>query len=174
MPRKKFRPIPPINPESLAKFWQHITVLNGDRCWLWSGRTAPGGYGIFSIGRLYYRASRIMVFIVTGSDPGPLWALHSCDNPPCVSPFHLFIGNHIDNMNDAVHKGRMASGQNHGLRRHPERAARGERHGGCKLTAAQVLEIRSRTGTEVNLAEEFGISRSMVGLIRRRGKWAHI
>jgi hypothetical protein len=34
-------------------------------------------------------------------------ACHSCDNPPCCNPDHLFVGSRLDNIMDAVSKGRV-------------------------------------------------------------------
>lgn len=31
---------------------------------------------------------------------------HSCDNPPCVRPDHLFQGEAVDNVEDSIRKGR--------------------------------------------------------------------
>ncbi len=42
--------------------------------------------------------------ITRGSLRG-LWALHKCDNPPCVNPHHLHIGTDEINHQDACARG---------------------------------------------------------------------
>ena len=50
----------------------------------------------------------------------------------------------------------------------------GERNGMVKLTVAQVLDIFRSEGLEDQVAKRFGISRALVGLIRRRQRWASV
>ncbi len=108
--------------------------------------------------------------------PDDIDVLHSCDNPPCVRPDHLFAGTQQDNALDASRKGRLATGAANGAVLHPERLPRGEHHGGAKLDTATVMEIRCRWpgDRQVDLAAEFGIAQTTVSKIVRGEKWAHV
>jgi hypothetical protein len=126
--------------------------------------------------------------------------LHHCDNPPCVRPDHLFLGDAIANNADKVRKGRQSRGDQHdsrtrpeclargdrnGRRLHPERYAhvkssgvRGEAHGMARLTTEQVRAIRAkyqpRRVTIAQLAQEFGVSTHTIQAILSRRLWAHV
>ena len=76
--------------------------MDGDDCWLWEGCIDRRGYG--RIGR--ERAHRRMWQSCHGPIPAGMFVCHTCDNPPCVRPDHLFLGTHTDNMRDMVSKGR--------------------------------------------------------------------
>ena len=52
--------------------------------------------------------------------------------------------------------------------------ARGERVGGAKLTAEQVLAIREDTRTLKQIASSYGVHFSLISLIRKRKVWAHV
>lgn len=83
-----------------------------DACWPWRGARfeARGGYGQLTItrrGRVrQLRANRLALFF-DGRDPGRLGGLHSCDNPPCCNPAHLFVGDDAVNHTDKAAKGRV-------------------------------------------------------------------
>lgn len=49
----------------------------------------------------------MLLELVTGEESDGRFALHSCDNPPCVNPAHLRWGSHADNMTDAADRGRI-------------------------------------------------------------------
>lgn len=91
------------------KFWAMITTgIDPDDCWDWIGSKSSSGYGYLShpeLGRIPVIASR-MSYMIHFDDPGELFVLHRCDNPPCVNPRHLFLGTQKDNIRDMMIKGR--------------------------------------------------------------------
>lgn len=59
------------------------------------------------VGGKWKKAHRIALFGSHDVD-NPLMACHSCDNPICVNPAHLFPGVALDNVRDMISKGRAA------------------------------------------------------------------
>lgn len=98
---------------TLARLFEIGKVEQVGDCVEWRSRTVGSrGYGIISpaSARLLgtRRASRAAVLLATGTlPPSELEVCHSCDNPPCINPEHLFVGTHGDNMQDAITKGRL-------------------------------------------------------------------
>lgn len=91
------------------RFWKH--VQKSDDCWSWIGSKSRDGYGTFSAtpGKLTMLAHRFSYQLHHGSLPD-IEICHTCDNPSCVRPDHLFAGTHLENMHDAVAKGRLGRG----------------------------------------------------------------
>jgi hypothetical protein len=87
-----------------ARFW--VKVKQTDYCWNWEGGTNGDGYGIFRIKEDTRLAHRISFQIISGSIPDNINVCHTCDNPKCVNPDHLFTGTQKDNMLDKMRKGR--------------------------------------------------------------------
>jgi len=171
------------------RFWSKVEKTDG--CWLWRGAIDGKGYGNFKLGKRVEYAHRVAYSIANG------WTMswdgyssktnvcHTCDNPGCVRPDHLFLGTHSDNMRDAEAKGRRThhSGEQHwsrfkperyargdrsGMRTHPSSVPRGDRNGNAKLSDADAVVIleRLRKGElQKLLAREFGVSTSLISMM---------
>lgn len=79
-----------------------------DGCWIWNAATDGKGYGAFSYKGKRATASRVSYELYKGSFPSQMHVLHTCDNPRCVNPDHLFLGTNKDNVEDRKSKGRRA------------------------------------------------------------------
>ncbi len=78
-------------------------VEYSEDCWEWVGGRIPSGYGHFQREGAHRWSYRYFV----GEIPDAHQICHHCDNPPCVNPFHLFLGTRSDNMKDGYEKGRV-------------------------------------------------------------------
>lgn len=73
--------------------------INKGNCWEWTGKKTKYGYGIFGfLGESY--AHRVSWVIHNGEIPKEMFVLHKCDNPSCLNPSHLYLGNQTQNMKD--------------------------------------------------------------------------
>ena len=159
-------PVVPLTTEE--KFWLRVDKTPGfgrdGDCWKWTGSKDENGYGKMRFGRQFkeIRASRYS-YELHKEPLGELLACHTCDNPPCVNPDHLFAGTYRDNLYDMIAKGRYRG------------APRGSLNKISKLTEIQVLEIKRlmTEGVSQNtLARQFGVSRSCIADSAQKKKWA--
>ena len=107
-----------------------------------------------------------------------LHVLHTCDNPPCVNPAHLYAGTQQRNIDDMWERDRGPSGLKNGHYTQPECTLKGEQHGMARLTPEQVLEIRALylpgIISQSKLAKRYGVTREHVREILHRRRWRHL
>jgi len=90
----------------LTAFSMKVDKRDHDKCWEWLGAKDYGGYGQVRIWGKQMKAHRASWEFFFGPIPNGLSVLHKCDNPSCVNPYHLFLGDQCDNITDCVIKGR--------------------------------------------------------------------
>lgn len=135
-----------------------------DECWEWTRGKGRGGYGSMNIGNGRIRPAHIVAWELANGRKVPkgLVVRHTCDNPPCTNPAHLLIGTHADNCADKMERNR-----------HPK----GSGIGNSKLTEEDIPVIRSLAASGAKhkeIAIQFGVSRSLIGLIVARKIWKHV
>jgi DNA-binding transcriptional regulator YiaG len=135
------------------RFFEKV-VKSENGCHAWNGCVMPNGYGqVRHNGKTAY-AHRVAYELAYGVPPD--FVLHTCDNRKCVNPEHLFSGSFDDNMADMVSK---------------ERQCHGERNARHKLTATQVKAIRSEVGLQREIAARYGVTSSLISMIRSGRIW---
>lgn len=110
-----------MNPERrearrIKNFWRKVRRLTSKKkCWEWLAALDKYGYGMFYVGpNSTIHANRFALSLKLGRTLAKEeLALHTCDNPKCVNPGHLFIGTVAQNVADRQKKGRTSRGWVH-------------------------------------------------------------
>jgi predicted XRE-type DNA-binding protein len=122
-------------------------------CWNYRKRAPSTGYGRVMLNYKSYIASRLFYTIHYGHFHPSLDVLHTCDNPACVNPDHLFLGTAKDNVADMIAKGR---------RRLTSR---------MRMSDDDVIECRNRWAegdvSQARLAADYGVSQTHISNIVR-------
>lgn len=149
-----------------GRFWSKVEIGDKESCWSWLGSTNKKGYGSFSAGRNLRSASKIAhryaYLFHYGQLNSSLSVCHSCDNPGCCNPYHLWQGTAKENSEDMVEKGR---------------SCRGERQGHTSLTETDVTAIKALSATgrihQKEIAEMFQIQQQTVSGIVTKKTWRY-
>ena len=128
-------------------------------CIEWQHARTSHGYGVKRLNGKNQYAHRIAWAEANGLIPKGAHVLHSCDNPPCMNPKHLFLGTQKKNNEDRHSKGR---------------SARGVKMNGAKLNDDKVRAIRKDTRSCAKIAADYGVSRSLIGFVKRGKIWGHV
>ena len=146
--------------DEFYEWFQSKLVTSPTGCMEWSGCRFAQGYGVVRMDGRNMKAHRIALEhnLERPIQPG-LYALHSCNNPPCCNPDHLREGTNQDNVNDKLRA---------------DRQPRCETNGKSKLTQQQVDEIRANVNrlTQYQLADQFGVRRPCIAKIQCGKTWS--
>lgn len=148
------------------RFWAKVQKTSG--CWIWTACKRKGQfpYGYFNTkidGKWKREKAARVAWTLTHKRriPDGKCICHHCDNPVCVRPSHLYLGDKGTNYRDCVRRGR-------------DNKARGEDAHLAKLTWGEVHEIRNLWDTgwsQRKLAAKFNTSRRNVRAILARHSW---
>lgn len=146
------------------RFWEKVNIKDQDECWEWQASLRHGfGYGQFSFNGYPEFAHRVAWVLTNGNIPKDKIVCHKCDNPLCVNPFHLFLGDQLKNIHDMISKERDA--------------LIGVRNPRSKLNDVDVKKARSlrKKGMSYNnIGKLFNVSRQTITDAITYKTWGHV
>lgn len=146
------------------RLWAGVSIKGENECWEWTGVIIKDGYGQFHHKGANLLAHRVIFAVTHGRCDGPARICHTCDNPPCCNPNHLWSGTQKENTQDMINKGRRVS-------------SAGEMNPNAKLNTNQVIEIRNQHkagASNKDLAAKYGIGLNTLYEIITRRSWRHV
>lgn len=148
-----------ITTEQLEQYLLDRSVVdNTTGCWNWIRSKDKDGYGWTARSTGTCKAHRLSFSTFIDDLLPGMQILHSCDNPSCINPEHLRQGTLMDNMLDAIKRGR------HGKR--------------AKFNATEVNKIRAEfadgKATQAELAKRYEVNPSTISNICTRDTWRHV
>ncbi len=148
----------------VRRFWSKVDRSGGfEACWPFMPNRARRGYGVVAWRNKDVTPARVAYEIANGVPPEHD-ACHTCDNPPCCNPAHIFDGTPKENRNDCEAKMRHNYGERNGRHRLTEEEAK-----------AIVARASFRSSSErQEIAREFGISIGHLNDMISGRKWRHL
>ena len=165
------------------RFWEKVIKgAHESSCWSWDGAKTGFGYGVIGTGiaKRMDGAHRVSWQLHYGDIPAGSLICHTCDNPECCNPLHLFVGSYSDNMQDCKAKGRFS--------KPPISKRKGVLHPMCRFSENEILQLRKayralplsksgrnkKLGSVSDLANTFGIRKEYLQVIVNGTAWAHL
>ena len=140
------------------------TTETSNGCWEWNGAKNRDGYGRTMKGPKNISTHRRMYELAVGPIPNKLQVLHKCDNPPCINPSHLELGDHNENMNQMQSRGRKA-------------ILLGEDNPSSKLTKEDVVDIKLFLKNGIlpkDIIKVYPIKQAIVYHIKNNRVWSNV
>ena len=145
-------------------FREHCNASYEDECWNWSGSKDSSGYGKLGTGKNILSAHRVAYTLYKGAIPAGLHVLHTCNNPACVNPAHLYAGTQKQNKQDSVRQNR-------------HHKPKGSLNGSALLNEAAVLKIKELLANKVAvplIAKQFAVCCGTIYNIKAGTAWSHV
>lgn len=140
-----------MNPNTIQDAIDKIEAMKAvtpSGCWE-VNKSLAKGYPMIKVVGKQWRCSRLYYTYVNGPIPDGMLVCHTCDNPLCVNPEHLFLGTPRDNNHDMITKGRL-------------KPPKGEGHHATSLTVEDVVRIRETYAqgnvTQYELADQYNVT----------------
>lgn len=143
------------------RFWEKVAVGSNEDCWPWLAALTHDNYGRFSVDGGQVMSHRMAWILTNGKLEPNICVCHSCDNPPCCNPAHLWLGRHQDNQRDMAHKKRR-SGTINGRSILKE------------TDIPRIISLRENGLTYTDIAKKYAVSKHTIGRIIRGEGWTHI
>lgn len=166
----QFKFFHPNNPAVIHEWpdrlWGKINRKSEEECWEWMAYKDKWGYGKIGIKKSALTAHRQVFMELHGRVSSDTLICHSCDNPICCNPFHLFAGTNLENSHDCISKGRTWVQSGKVVRR-------------SYITSDQVKEIKHLLSSlppksGIKIADRFGINPLVVSRIKCGKTWRHV